>query len=127
VVAGAGNLGSALMGYTELKNHGLIIAAAFDISEEKQGKRSNGPEVFPFSEMKKVIKKTGARLGIITVPPQAAQEVCDKLIESGIRQIWNFTNVKLKVPDDILVLQEDLSSGYAVLTALKGVARGGKA
>ncbi len=121
VILGAGNLGSALMGYRELKKHGLSLVAAFDASFEKTGPRDNGVTVYPMSELKSVITKTQAELAILTVPPRAAQEVCDALVDAGIRGIWNFTNVKLKVPDDVLVLREDLSSGFAVLTVLHGI------
>jgi redox-sensing transcriptional repressor len=121
VILGAGNLGSALMGYKELKNHGLTLVAAFDMSPLKTGPRENGPMVYSMSELKPVIEKSKAKMAIITVPADAAQSVCDKLVDAGIRWIWNFTNVRLRVPDDVLVLREDLSSGFAVLTVLRGI------
>ena len=121
VILGAGNLGSALMGYKELKDHGLVLVAAFDDSPEKTGPRGNGLMVYSMSELKSVIVKKDARLAILTVPAEAAQGVCDRLVDAGIRRIWNFTNVRLRVPDDVLVLREDLSSGFAVLTVLRGI------
>ena len=121
VILGAGNLGSALMGYKELKNHGLDLVAAFDSSNEKTGPRENGLTVYSMSELKPVIAKKEAKLAILTVPSEAAQGVCDQLVDAGIKRIWNFTNVRLRVPDDVLVLREDLSSGFAVLTVLRGI------
>lgn len=121
VIIGAGNLGSALMGYNELKNHGLTLVAAFDMSLDKIGSRENGPSVYPMSDMPSVVNKKDARLAILTVPANVAQEICDVLVAAGIKQIWNFTNVRLRVPEDVLVLREDLSSGYAVLTVLRGI------
>jgi redox-sensing transcriptional repressor len=121
VVIGAGNLGSALMGYNELKNHGLTLVAAFDMSLDKIGTRENGPTVYPMSDMSSIVNKKDARLAILTVPAKVAQDVCDQLVNAGIKQIWNFTNVRLRVPEDVLVLREDLSSGYAVLTVLRGI------
>jgi len=121
IVVGAGNLGSALMGYQELKDHGLTLVAAFDMSIDKIGPRDNAPTVFPMNEMPAVVEKKQARLAILTVPAGVAQDVCDKLVAAGIRRIWNFSNVRLRVPDGVLVMQEDLSSGYAVLTVLRGV------
>ena len=119
VVIGAGNLGSALMGYQELKDHGLTLVAAFDMSLDKIGPRDNAPEVFPLSDMPKIVDKKNVCLAILTVPSRVAQEVCDSLVAAGIRRIWNFTNVRLRVPEGVLVLKEDLSSGYAVLTVLQ--------
>lgn len=121
VIVGAGNLGSALMGYNELKNHGMKLVAAFDISPARIGPQKNGPTIFPISEIKSVVKKQKAMLAILTVPPQVAQEVSDQLVDAGIQRIWNFTNVRLRVPQGVLVLREDLSSGYAVLTVLRGI------
>ena len=121
VVIGAGNLGSALMGYKELKDHGLTFVAAFDISIDRIGPRDNGPTVYPMNEMQAVVARKEARLAILTVPATVAQDICDELVAAGIRHIWNFTNVRLRVPDDVLVLREDLSSGYAVLTVLRGI------
>lgn len=121
IVIGAGNLGSALMGYKELKDHGLTLVAGFDMSLNRIGPRDNRPTVYPMSEMKAIVEKKDARLAILTVPAQVAQDVCDELVSAGIRQIWNFTNVRLRVPEDVLVLREDLSSGYAVLTVLRGI------
>ncbi len=123
VIVGAGNLGSALMGYNELKDHGLTIVAAFDTNEERLGKRENGVTVYNISELEKRVKQEKAELALLTVPAKVAQESCDLLVNAGIKQIWNFSNVKLHVPDHIQVLREDLSSGYAVLTVLRGINR----
>ena len=119
VVVGAGNLGSALMGYAELKDHGLTMAAAFDNSTEKIGPRASGIMVYPMDKLAEVIEERGVKLALLTVPPGEAQGAAEALAEAGIRQIWNFTNVRLRVPDDVLVLREDLSSGFAVLTVLR--------
>lgn len=121
IVIGAGNLGSALMGYQELKDHGLTLVAAFDMSIDRIGPRDNAPTVYPMNEMPEIVAKKEAKLAILTVPAKVAQEVSDNLVDAGIRRIWNFTNVRLRVPDGVLVMQEDLSSGYAVLTVLRGV------
>ena len=121
VVVGSGNLGSALMGYKELKAHGLTFVAAFDVSEERIGPRPNGVTVYPMRDLKAVVTREKARMAILTVPSPVAQNVCDALVDAGISQIWNFTNVRLRVPEDVLVLREDLSSGYAVLTVIRGI------
>jgi redox-sensing transcriptional repressor len=55
-------------------------------------------------------------IGIIVVPQQYAQDVCDKLVNAGVKGIWNFTSAILKVSDDIIVLNENLASSMAVLS-----------
>lgn len=116
VIVGVGNLGSALMGYQHLINNGLSIVAGFDINK-KNGQNMQTP-IYPITKISEIIKKEKVELAILTVPPSEAQAIANTLIDSGVRQIWNFTNIKLRVPENVLVLREDLSSGYAVLTSL---------
>jgi redox-sensing transcriptional repressor len=64
------------------------------------------------------IRSFGVKTAILTVPSPFAQETADALIRAGIGGIWNFTNVKLKVPEQVVVQKEDLSSGYAMLCVM---------
>lgn len=116
VIVGAGHLGSALMGYAEFPRHGLYIAAAFDSDPGKIGRSINGVPVYSTDELASRLRESGAHLAVLTVPSPHAQAVADRLVDSGITAIWNFTNVKIKVPKGVLVQKEDLSSGYAVLS-----------
>ncbi len=116
VIVGAGHLGTALMGYVEFPKHGLNIRAAFDVDERKIGTTVNQTAVYSIDRMPKIIRDLGVKLAILTVPNAYAQDVADDLIDAGITAIWNFTNMKLKVPDHVIVQKEDLSSGYAVLS-----------
>jgi redox-sensing transcriptional repressor len=116
ILVGAGNLGTALMGYREFQRRGLNIVAAFDPDKTKIGTEIHGTEVFSVGQMHEKIQEFGARIAILTVPSAHAQAVADLLVKAGIRAIWNFTNIKLKVPPHIIVQKEDLSSGYAVLS-----------
>ncbi|HUX49692.1 MAG TPA: redox-sensing transcriptional repressor Rex [Spirochaetia bacterium] len=120
VVVGAGNLGTALSGYPEFRRHGLNIVAALDTDSSKIDRQINKVPVYAMDDMKRCIDEHHADLAILTVPSPAAQETAELLIEAGIRAIWNFTNVKLKVPSGVMVQKEDLSSGYAVLSVKMG-------
>jgi redox-sensing transcriptional repressor len=115
VLVGVGNLGSALMGYGELIIHGLNIVAAFDSNPKMIGKRVHGIPILDAKTMDIQVRNFGAKIAILTVSAAAAQETADILIQAGITGIWNFTNVKLKTPDNVIVQKEDLSSGYAML------------
>ncbi len=121
VLVGAGNLGTALLGYGEFQKHGLNIVAAFDPAKQKAGTHMNGVRVYSLHQMQDRVQALGVRLAILTVPGEHAQVVSDLLIQSGIQAIWNFTNVKLKVPPHVIVQKEDLSSGYAVLSVKVGL------
>ncbi len=116
VLVGAGNLGSALMGYQEFQRHGLRMVAAFDTDPQKVGSRVHGVPVRAMEDLEEGIKEIKAEIAILTVPSPFAQSTAETLVRAGITSIWNFTNTKLKVPDNIIVQREDLSSGYALLS-----------
>ncbi|TFG80875.1 MAG: redox-sensing transcriptional repressor Rex [Spirochaetales bacterium] len=116
VVVGAGNLGSALMGFPGFREHGLRIIGGFDMDSSIAGSKIYGIPVYPMDQVKSKIEELASLTAILTVPSVSAQSVTDILVECGIKALWNFTNVKLKVPDDVVVQNEDLSSGYAMLS-----------
>jgi len=118
IIVGAGNLGSALTGYQEFRNHGLHMVAAFDSDPSKAAKSIHQVQIFSMEKLKEIVEKMNITLAILTVPSPYAQSSCDAIVAAGIRAIWNFTNVKLKVPEDVLVQREDLSSGYAILSVM---------
>lgn len=116
VLVGAGALGSALLGFKGFKEHGLNIVAAFDANPALVGTEIHGKKVFPLEKLDDLVMGMGVSMGIITVPEQVGQETADRLVKAGIRGIWNFSPVKLRVPPDVIVQREDLSSGLAVLS-----------
>jgi redox-sensing transcriptional repressor len=118
VLVGVGNLGTALLGYPEFQRHGLNIIAAFDKVPEKIGAVVHGVPVLPVDAMDTQVRNFDVKTAILTVPSPFAQETADILINAGIEGIWNFTNVKLKVPGNVVVQKEDLSSGYAILCVM---------
>ncbi|MCM1320603.1 MAG: redox-sensing transcriptional repressor Rex [Bacteroides sp.] len=120
VIIGAGNLATALTGYSEFCHHGLNFVAAFDSDEKKAGSNIHGVPVFPLEQISGQVKKLQASIAVLTVPSNSAQETADLVVAAGIKAIWNFTNVKIKVPDTVVSQREDLTSGYAVLSVMMG-------
>jgi redox-sensing transcriptional repressor len=119
IVVGAGHLGTALLGHTEFRKNGLSISAGFDSDPAKVGKKFHGIKILDSAEMIAYIKAQNVTVAILTLPPHVAQDVCNQVIAAGVKSIWNFTTLKLKVPEghpDVLIQKEDLSSGYAVLS-----------
>ncbi len=115
IVAGAGNLGRALFSYGGFSEYGLELVAAFDVDEALIGTSIAGKPVLSFDKMKDLCQRMNIRIGIITVPSEAAQQVCDQMVESGILAIWNFAPVHLSVPEDVLVRYENIACSLAVL------------
>jgi len=118
VLVGVGNLGSALLGYPEFRLHGLRILGAFDTSPQKIGSRVHDVPVYAAETMEWRVRQLAVKMAILTVPSPFAQESAEALVRAGIEGIWNFTNVKLTVPQTVAVQKEDLSSGYAMLCVM---------
>ncbi len=115
VLIGAGKLGLALMGYKGFQEYGLNILAAFD-RNPKIEKTDDGQPVFKIDELAKFCREHKVLMGIITVPGESAQEVCDQLIQCGIKAIWSFAPAHLEVPSNILVQYENMATSLAVLS-----------
>ena len=115
VLIGAGKLGQALLGYHGFEEYGLNIVAAFDSAVARETTVSDKP-VLPMDKLEKYCKANKIRMGIITVPAAHAQQVCNSLIASGIKAIWNFAPIHLEVPPNILVQNENMATSLAVLS-----------
>lgn len=116
ILVGAGALGSAILGFRGFAEHGLNIVAAFDANPALVGTEIHGKTVFALDKLANLVSRMGITMGIITVPESVGQETAERLVDAGIKGIWNFSPVKLRVPDDVIVQREDLSSGLAVLS-----------
>lgn len=112
---GAGSLGSALLQDTGLRQFGLFLSAAFDVNPDIVGTLINSVPIRHVDEYFDVRKKTGVEIGILSVPAEKAQEVADFMIEGGIRGIWNFTPVKIKVPSNAVVQNTSLYAHLALI------------
>lgn len=114
VLVGAGKLGRALLQFDEFQKYGVEIAAAFD-SNEQIIALGGKTEILPMSRLKCFCRTQNVRLGIITVGKGSAQDVCDRMIDSGITAIWNFAPCKLNVPEGVLLQNENLALSLAHL------------
>lgn len=115
VLIGAGKLGQALLDYVGFEAYGLNILAAFDVDPTLDHTQVGKP-VLHMDKLESFCKAHKVLMGIITVPAAHAQEVCDSLIRSGIKAIWNFAPTHLDVPANILVQHENMATSLAVLS-----------
>ena len=115
VLVGVGSMGRILLTNSEFKNFGLNIVVGFDKDPNLSGLQLGDKYILPMEKMPDLIKRMGIRIGIITVPDSQAQSVCDQMVKCGIKAIWNFAFVPLKVPKDVLVKNENLPSSLSVL------------
>ena len=113
VLIGAGKLGQALLGYGGFEAYGMNVLAGFDANPATL---AGGKQVLPMEELIPFCRENNVSIGIITVPAEFAQQVCDALVEAGVEAIWNFAPLRLQVPEGILVQNENLAVS---LTALR--------
>jgi redox-sensing transcriptional repressor len=111
---GAGSLGSALLHDHGLAQYGLKIVAAFDINPDVIGMEIEGVHIYHIDDFPKV-KTDKVLVGILTVPVEGAQATADLMVAGGIRAIWNFTPVRIKLDDNIVVQNTSLYAHLAVM------------
>ncbi len=116
IVIGAGNLGSALIGYPGLREHKFHIAAAFDSDPAKIGRPQGDLIILDEAGLRQTNAQVGASIAIICVPASAAQNVADAAILAGVRVILNFAPIILRVPERIVVRNVSFLQELAVLS-----------
>lgn len=116
ILVGAGSLGTAMMGYNNFKKYGLYFVAAFDTNPSKINTIIHDVPVYSVNELSEFIKSNNIKYAVLTVPPQYAQFIAEEMVTAGIRAIWNFAPSQLKLPEDIVVENAQLSQSLAVFT-----------
>ncbi|MEJ2053944.1 MAG: redox-sensing transcriptional repressor Rex [Calditrichaceae bacterium] len=108
-LAGVGNIGKALINYNEFKTQGFHFSALFDNNPSVIGKEISGLKVYSIDDLCSVVKKHEIEIAIIAVPTKVAQDVIDAFIKCGVRAFLNFAQITIKVPDNVLVKNENMS------------------
>jgi len=115
ILIGCGDLGSALARYGGFSKYGLQISALFDADEAKTGRTIAGLTVQPMEKCRRYIEIFRIEMAILAAPAACVQALADWLVARGVRAIWNFAPVHLKVPVGIVVRNENLALGLAQL------------
>jgi redox-sensing transcriptional repressor len=106
-LVGAGNLGSAIASYEGLSQHGFIVTAIFDNDPAKVGGRIGDLTVIDIRDLERVLREQRITIGVIAVPPSAAQAVTDRLAAAGVRVVLNYTPVVVQVPEGVTIHNTD--------------------
>ena len=109
MLAGVGNLGSALLAYRGFHERGFLFRAAIDSDPQKIGRTMQGVVIAPVGALAKVVQQHQIQIGVLAVPVEVAQAVCDQLVDSGVRAIVNFAPVRLNVPPSVWLRVVDLA------------------
>lgn len=108
-LVGVGNLGSALLAYRGFQDRGFLFRAIIDADPRKVGHEVQGLAIAPVEALGELVRHHEIHIGIITVPSEAAQAVCNELIEGGVRAIVNFAPAHLEVPPSVHLRTIDLA------------------
>ena len=111
-----GDLERALLVYDGFEHYGIDVVAAFDISPAQVG-ALRGKPIYPMERLKEIAERENVRLGILTVPGEAAQQACDAMVEAGITAILSFAPAYVRVPEGVTLRCEDLAASLASLSA----------
>ncbi len=112
---GVGSLGGALLSDSGLAHFGLEIIGAFDVNPDLVGTTIGGIPIHHTDDFEERMKNSQVNIGVLTVPINYAQEVTDKMVEAGIKAIWNFTPFRIRVPEGIVVQNTSLYAHLAVM------------
>lgn len=116
-IVGVGSLGKAFLHYNGFENYGLKIVCAFESNPSLIGTTCNDKPIYDVNDLSlETIEELNAKIGIIAVPAEFAQEIADKMVAAGVEAIWNFAPTKLILPKDIIVSNMDLATSLAVLS-----------
>lgn len=108
-LVGFGNIGHALVNYQEFKKQGFTIKAIFDNDPSKQNQIFSGIPISDVLNAEKVLLQNNIEIIILAVPVKAAQHLTDIFVKNGIKAFLNFAPTSLKVPEDVLVKNENMS------------------
>jgi len=116
IIIGAGNLGQALANYVNFEKRGFIVKGVFDINPELYGKDLRGVKVQPMENIIEFVDDNDIDIAVLTIPKNGAVGVTEKLVEHGVKAIWNFAHVDLNVPEDVIVENVHLSDSLMKLS-----------
>ena len=114
-IVGAGNLGRALAGYPGFGSRGFEVVALFDADQLVIGQEVGWLKISPVSSMETVLAKTQANMAVLSVPAEVAQELCDRLVASGITSILSFAPVVLQAPEHVQIRKVDMATELQIL------------
>ena len=95
---------------------GFHLSALFDQNPAIVGQRINGVEVLPVIDLETTIADRNIQIGVIAVPSGEAQSVADRMVAAGVHGVWNFAPVRIRVPESVQLVSEDLSIGLTTLS-----------
>jgi redox-sensing transcriptional repressor len=120
VIVGAGNLGSALAAFGGFRERGFEVVGVVDVDPGRIGRGVGGLLVGHEDDLDRIVAEHDVAIGVVAVPPSAAQEAADRLVACGVRSILNFAPTVLDVPEEVQVRNVDLAVELQILAFHEG-------
>jgi redox-sensing transcriptional repressor len=102
-LVGAGRLGQAIASSTIFAEHGINIAAVFDVDPDKVGRTVDGVVVSDYGSLGDTVREKNIIVGVLAVPAESAQRAADDLVDAGVKILFNYSEALLDVPQDVAV------------------------
>ena len=116
VIIGAGNLGKAIVNYSDFEKRGFVIKGIFDNNPKIKGTKIRGIEERMMNELTDFIKNNDIEIVALTIPKEAARQIAKVVVDAGVKAIWNFAHTDLNLPDDVIVENVHLSESLMRLS-----------
>ena len=115
VIIGAGNMGQALANYTNFEKRGFKLIGIFDVNPDLTGKKIRDIEIMSMDDIERFISENKVDIAMLCVPYEHTPTVADKVARLGVKGLWNFSPMDLKVPHDVIIENVHLSDSLMVL------------
>jgi redox-sensing transcriptional repressor len=115
IIIGAGHMGQALANYPNFETRGYKLVGIFDVNKALIGKKINGIEIFDLGAVEEFIKENNIDIAILSVPYEQTPSVAEKVASAGVKGLWNFSPMDLKISHDIIIENVHLSDSLMVL------------
>ena len=116
LIIGAGNLGKAIINYSDFEKRGFLIKGIFDNNPKLKGTKIRGIEVMMMDELTDFISENAIEIVALTIPKEAAKQIARVVADAGIKAIWNFAHTDLNLRDDVIVENVHLSESLMRLS-----------
>lgn len=115
IILGAGNMGQALAHYGNFEKRGYKTIGIFDVDPKLIGKKINGLEIMDMKTLDDFVNKNQVDIAMLTVPYEHARETAERIARLGIKGLWNFSPMDLKLPYEMVIENVHLSDSLMVL------------
>ncbi len=124
IIIGAGNLGQAIVNYTNFEKRGFVMSAMFDIDPKLIGTEIRGVPVYSMDELETYLSEHKVAIAALTLPKTAAAQAANRLVQCGVKGIWNFAHTDLMLPGNIVVENVHLSESLMRISYRLSTSRG---